>query len=170
METSTSTDQKKFFGKDYDDYNSAMNAYDKYKSRGYTDNDIALLMSEDTRKKYHDTDTHPERLDDANKSLEGTGVGSAVGGVIGASVAAIAAIGTSLIIPGLGLVVAGPIAAALAGAGAGGLAGGLVGALVGLGMDKTEAEDYHEKIKGGKIIVGAKPKNDEDHHYFQNNL
>lgn len=174
METSnvnsSSTSQKKFFGKDYDSYDSAMTAYDKYKSRGYGDNDIALLMSDETRKKYQDTSVHPERLEDANKTLEGTGVGSAVGGVIGASVAAIAAIGTSLIIPGLGLVVAGPIAAALAGAGAGGLAGGLVGALVGLGLDKTEAESYDEKIKSGKIIVGANPRNDDDHHYFQNNL
>jgi hypothetical protein len=38
-----------------------------------------------------------------------------VGTVVGASAAAIAAIGTSIVIPGLGWVVAGPLVAALAG-------------------------------------------------------
>ena len=56
--------------------------------------------------------------------------------------AAIAAIGTSLVIPGLGLVVAGPLAAALAGAGAGGTAGGLIGALVGHGMPEDRTKKY----------------------------
>ncbi len=60
-----------------------------------------------------------------NKAAEGAGVGGAIGGTVGAIAAAIAAIGTSLVLPGLGLVIAGPIAAALAGAGAGaGAAGG----------------------------------------------
>ncbi len=168
METSTQNNQKNFFGKDYADYDSAMSAYDKYKARGYTDKEIALMMSDETRKKYHGTMNHPERLEEAAK--EGSGVGSAVGSVIGATTAAIAAIGTSLFLPGLGLVVAGPLAAALAGAGAGGLTGGLVGALVGMGIAESEAKEYEEQIKGGKIIVGAKPKNEEDYSYFKNNL
>ena len=44
--------------------------------------------------------------------------------------AAVAAAGTSLAIPGLGVVIAGPLAAALAGAGAGAATGGLLGAQV----------------------------------------
>ncbi len=168
METSTKTDQSKFFGKDYADYTSAMTAYDKYKAKGYTDKEIALMMSDETRKKYNGTTDHSERLEDAVK--EGSGVGSAIGGALGATAAAIAAIGTSLFIPGLGLVVAGPFAAALAGAGAGGITGGLVGGLVGMGIAENQAKEYEQKIKEGKIIVGAKPKNQEDHTYFQNNL
>jgi hypothetical protein len=126
------------------------------------------MMSDETRKKYNKTMNHPERLEEAAK--EGSGVGFAVGGAIGATAAAIAAIGTSLLIPGLGLVVAGPFAAALAGAGAGGITGGLVGGLVGMGIAESEAKEYEEKIKNGKIIVGAKPKNEEDYNYFQQNL
>jgi hypothetical protein len=52
-----------------------------------------------------------------NKALKGAGTGAAVGDAVGATLAAIAAIGTTLALPGLGLLVAGPIAAAFAGAG-----------------------------------------------------
>ena len=46
-------------------------------------------------------------------AADGLGIGSAIGGTVGAVLAAIAAVGTSIVIPGLGLFVAGPIAAAL---------------------------------------------------------
>jgi hypothetical protein len=58
-----------------------------------------------------------------NKAMESAGVGGAIGVTAGAIIAALAAIGTSIAIPGLGVVIAGPIATALAGAGAGGLTG-----------------------------------------------
>ena len=73
--------------------------------------------------------------------MEGLGVGAAVGGGVGATLAAIFAVGSNVVVPGLGLVVAGPIAAALAGAGAGGATGGLVGALVGAGIPEERALD-----------------------------
>lgn len=69
-----------------------------------------------------------------SKAAEGAGVGGAIGAAVGALLAAVATVGTSIAIPGLGLVIAGPLASALAGAGAGAAAGGLLGALVGLGI------------------------------------
>ena len=63
-----------------------------------------------------------------SKVMEGVGAGSAIGGVVGATVGILAAIGTSIVIPGLGLVLAGPIALGLAGAGAGAVTGGVLGA------------------------------------------
>jgi hypothetical protein len=83
-------------------------------------------------------------------------------------VGAIAAIGTSLAIPGLGLVVAGPIAAAFAGAGAGGLTGGILGALVGSGIPEDRAKEYEAGIKEGGIVMGVNPRSDEDAQYFEN--
>ncbi len=71
-------------------------------------------------------------------------------------------------IPGLGLIVAGPLAAALAGAGAGGLTGGLVGALVGSGIPEERAALYEEGIKNGGTVFGVTPRNDEDADYFEN--
>ncbi|WP_316934295.1 hypothetical protein [Hymenobacter sp. AT01-02] len=108
------------------DRDSAERAYQSLSSRGYSKDDVNVLMSDDTRKTHFGSDTPDTELGD--KAMEGAGVGSAIGGTAGAVIGAIAAIGTSVALPGLGLVIAGPIAAALAGAGAGGLTGGLVGA------------------------------------------
>ena len=58
-------------------------------------------------------------------------------------------LGTSLVIPGLGLIIAGPLAAGLAGAGAGGITGGLIGALVGSGIPEDRAKIYEDgKLNG----------------------
>ena len=148
------------------DYDSADRAYSSLRNRGYSDDDIHVVMSDDTRKKYYDRD-HVE-IEEGSKALEGAGVGAATGGTIGGILGAIAAIGTNAIIPGLGLAVAGPLAGALAGAGAGGAAGSLVGALVGAGIPEEHAEIYKEGVKQGDIVVGVHPKDDRDRDHFAN--
>ena len=147
------------------DRNSAEKAYESLHSRGYGKNDVNLLMSDETRKTHFGDDTPDTDLGD--KAMEGAGVGSAIGGTAGAIIGAIAAIGTSVALPGLGLIIAGPLAAALAGAGAGGLTGGLVGALVGSGIPEEHATEYESGIKGGGIVMGVKPRNAEDAKYFE---
>ncbi len=147
------------------DRESAEGAYNSALSRGYSKDDVNLLMSDQTR------DTYFADGDDSamgSKALEGAGTGSAIGGTLGAIIAGIAAIGTSVLLPGLGLVVAGPLAAALAGAGAGGLTGGLIGALVGSGIPEDRAKEYEEGIKNGGIVMGVNPRSDEDADYFEN--
>ncbi|CAN5621645.1 hypothetical protein BH24ACI1_BH24ACI1_17570 [soil metagenome] len=147
------------------DRESAEKAYNSALSRGYTKDDLNLMMSDKTR------DTWFADGDDSvmgSKALEGAGTGSAIGGTLGAIIAGIAAIGTSIVLPGLGLIVAGPIAAALAGAGAGGLTGGLIGALVGSGIPEDRAREYEEGIKNGGMVLGVNPRNDEDADYFEN--
>ena len=84
--------------------------------------------------------------DHETKALKGAGTGAAIGGTAGAVLAAITAVGTSLVIPGLGLVIAGPLVAAFAGAGAGGTAGGLIGALVGHGIPEDRAKKYQSRL------------------------
>src|SRR5215470_3383403 len=93
-------------------------AVDAIIKRGYTRDDISVLMSDATKNKEFAVETRTHAAD-------GLGIGGAIGGTVGAVLAAIVAVGTSLVIPG-GIVVAGPIAAALAGAGAGGATGGLI--------------------------------------------
>ena len=151
------------------DRESAERAYGSLQSRGYTRDDVNLLMSDETRQRHFgDTTTAGKETELGDKALEGAGVGSAIGGTVGAVLAAIAAIGTSVALPGLGLVVAGPIAAALAGAGAGGLTGGLVGALVGSGIPEERVKEYEEGIKEGGIVMGVNPRTDEDAEYLEN--
>lgn len=149
------------------DRESAERAYGSLQSRGYSKDDVNLLMSDETCKRHFSDDT-VKTTELGDKALEGAGVGSAIGGTVGAVLAAIAAIGTSVVLPGLGLVVAGPIAAALAGAGAGGLTGGLVGALVGSGIPEERAVEYEKGVKEGGIVMGVNPRTDEDAAYFEN--
>lgn len=145
---------------------SAVRAFNVLKSRGYTVDDINLIMSDETREKYFPDDEDNREM--GNKAGEGAGLGSAIGGTLGAIAGVVAALGTAVLIPGLGVVVAGPILAGLAGAGAGGITGGLIGALVGLGIPEEKARDYEEGIKKGHIVIGVHPRNQADAEYFKN--
>lgn len=156
-DTTTQKDSRMVTGL-FRDRDSAERAYNSLSDRGYSKDDVTLMMSDDTRKTYfNDTDTEL-----GSKAAEGAGVGAGIGGTIGAVLAGIAAVGTTLVLPGIGLVVAGPIAAALAGAGAGGIAGGLVGALIGAGIPEERVVHYEEGIKNGGILMGVNPRNDDD--------
>jgi len=148
----------------FTDRDRAEEGYQALTARGYEAKDINLVMSDDTRKKYFATGEHTEL---GTKAAKGAGVGGAIGGTVGAIAAAIAAVGTSLAIPGLGLVIAGPVAAALAGAGAGGATGGLVGALIGAGIPEERVEHYEQGIKSGGILMGVRPRSDDDAGYFE---
>jgi len=148
----------------FPDRDSAERAYQSTTARGYSERDINLAMSDDTRKRYFAEGAETEL---GNKAAEGAGVGGAVGATLGAIAAAIAAVGTSLVIPGLGLVIAGPAVAALAGAGAGGVTGGLIGALVGWGIPEERVKHYESGIKKGGIVMGVTPRSDEDAEYLE---
>ena len=139
---------------------SAERAYQTVSSRGYAKDDVNLLMSDDTRKRHFASDSTSTEL--GTKAAEGAGVGGAIGGAIGAVLGAIAAVGTSIAIPGFGLVVAGPIAAALAGAGAGGATGGLIGMLIGTGIPEHRAKVYDTGVRGGGILLGIEAKTPEE--------
>lgn len=142
------------------DRESAESAYRSLTERGYGKDDVNVLMTDEARKRHFGDDTPDSDLGD--KALEGAGVGGAIGGATGAVLAAIAAIGTSVAIPGLGLIVSGPLAAALAGAGAGGLTGGLIGALVGAGIPEHRAKVYDASLRAGGILLGVEAKTDEE--------
>ncbi len=148
------------------DRDHAERAYGAVTSRGYDKGDVNLMMSDDTRKKHFAADSDGD-TELGNKASEGAGIGGAIGGTVGAIAAAVAAVGTTLAIPGLGLVIAGPIAAAVAGAGAGGLAGGVVGALIGWGIPEERVKQYEDGIKEGGILMGVKPRSDEDAAHFE---
>ena len=129
-------------------------AVDAIIKRGYTRDDVSVLMSDATKDKEFAVQTRSHAAD-------GLGIGGAIGGTVGAVLAAILAVGTSVAIPG-GIFVAGPIAAALAGAGAGGATGGLIGLLIGTGIPEHRAKVYDTGVRGGGILLGAQAKSSED--------
>lgn len=135
----------------FDNQEDAEKAYQDAIDAGYTPQDINVMMSEDSRKKYYDS----VLVKEGSKASEGVGIGGATGAALGGIIGAIAAIGTSLVIPGLGLVIAGPLVAGLAGAGAGSIAGGLLGALIGWGIPEDKAKVFETGIKSGGIVLGV---------------
>ena len=162
--TGTSAGRSRMVTGLFRDRESAERAYGSLTSRGYSKDDVNLVMADDTRKKYFSDDNDTE-LD--TKAWEGAGKGAAIGGTVGATLAAIAAIGTSVALPGIGLLIAGPLAAGIAGAGAGGLTGGLIGALIGSGIPEDRAKEYEKGIKEGGILMGVNTRTDEDAEYFE---
>jgi hypothetical protein len=147
------------------DRETSESAYKDLRERGYSDDEINVMMSDETRDKYYRDNPDSEL---GSKALEGAGVGSIIGGTLGAVVGGLAAIGTNVLLPGLGLVVSGPIVAALVGAGAGGATGGLAGALIGWGIPEERANLYEKGIREGGTVLGVKPRTTEDADYFEN--
>jgi hypothetical protein len=139
----------------------AEQALDYLRGLGYSDDDINVLMSDKMHAMFnarpHEGEHGPKR-----NVAEGMGVGGAIGTALGAAAAGLAAIGTTIALPGLGILVAGPIAAALAGAGAGAVTGGVIGAFVGLGINEQNAEVWQEALREGGIVIGVHPRSTED--------
>lgn len=162
--TGISTERSRTVTGLFRDRESAERAYGSLSSRGYSTDDINLVMSDDTRKKnFADGDSEL-----GDKAWEDAGKGAAIGGAAGATLGAIAAIGTTLALPGLGLLLAGPIAAGIAGLGAGSLTGGLIGYLVGHGIPEEHAKEYDRGVREGGIVMGVNARSDEDADYFEN--
>jgi len=117
----------------------AIETFDWLRVQGYTQDQISVLMSDQTRTLYSQ-DVKEGKIERGSKMAAGAATGGAIGTAVGAGLAALAAIGTSLVLPGLGLVIAGPLAAAFAGGGAGAVAGGLIGGLVGYGIPESTCQ------------------------------
>lgn len=107
--------EREIFTGIFRDLETKENAYKKLHLTGYTKDNINLVMSVETQKKHFSGDFKESELE--TNAAEGAVTGSAIGGTVGAIVGVIAAIGTSIAIPGIGIVLAGPIAVGFAGAG-----------------------------------------------------
>jgi hypothetical protein len=126
----------------------AENAVDRILAAGFSNNDISVLLPDNssTKEFAHEKNT---------KAPEGATTGVAAGGAVGGTLGLLAGIG-ALAIPGVGpLIAAGPIVGALAGLGAGGVVGGLIGALVGMGIPEYEAKRYEGRVKDGGVLLSV---------------
>jgi len=150
----------------FKDSKSVDRAYDSVAKRGYGTEDINVVMSEGTRKRYFSDDRHIKN-ERGSKAAEGGDLGGPIGGTIGTLIPVLAAAGAFLAFPVLGLVAAGPVAVSLAGAGAAGLAFGLIGALSDWGIPEERVRQYEAGIQDGGILMGVKPRSDEDARYIE---
>ena len=130
-------------------------AVDALLKRGYTRDEISVLMSDATRSKEFAVQARTHAAD-------GAGIGGALGTAVGAVLATIVAVGSTIFLPGINLFIAGPIAAALAGAGAGAVTGGVIGALIGAGIPEYRAKVYEAGLREGGILIGVEARDGEE--------
>jgi hypothetical protein len=142
-------------------HDNAGKAYNAALKLGYTKDEVTILMSEETKHKYSHERRHPE-LSIEEEAIEGVGVGGALGVTTGAITGALMALGTFVMISGIGLAASGPIAVWLSGAAAGGIAGGLVGALINIGIATNHAEHFKTELKNGAILIILLPHSEND--------
>ncbi|RYG11834.1 MAG: hypothetical protein EON92_09640, partial [Burkholderiales bacterium] len=67
----------------FPDRQSAEAAYGTLHDRGYSKDDVNLVMSDETRTRHFANDTNVE-TELGNKAAEGAGIGGAIGGTVGA--------------------------------------------------------------------------------------
>ncbi|HEY4907912.1 MAG TPA: hypothetical protein VIJ73_00330, partial [Methylomirabilota bacterium] len=102
------------------DREAAERAYGCLANRGYTSNDVSLLMTDETRQRcFPRTEEAPTEL--GSKAAKGAGIGAVAGGGLGAMLLGLAAAGFA--VPGLPIIAMGPLAAAFAGGATGGTLG-----------------------------------------------
>jgi hypothetical protein len=121
---------------------------------GLTKDDISLIMSDKTKANFV-----AATKDTGDRAVVDTAIGAGTGGVLGAILAGLTTAG-AIFIPGVSLVVAGPLIALLTGVGAGATVGGLAGALSAAGIAMVEKMDYHAELKAGKAVIVAHTKSD----------
>lgn len=143
---------------------AAERAYECAKSRGYTDSDVSVLMSDETRTRcFPRSEVATTEL--GSKAGEGAGVGFVAGGGLGALLMGLAAAGIA--VPGLPIIAMGPLAAAVAGGAGGGVVGAIVGALVGSGIPEERAKLYETGVGEGGIVLGVTPRTDADAEFLE---
>lgn len=135
----------------FSDIESAEAAYQALIKRGYKPEEISIIMSEGTQKKYC-----PAWLVTSDKSMEGLALGGALGGTILGVLAAIVSLYTAIFIPGPGLIILGPFAAGLIGVGAGSIIGGILGVFIGMFINEEHATVSEKGIKENSILLIVK--------------
>ena len=147
------------------DGESLERAYEVVAARGYGTGDVNVLMSEEARRRYfaEDRDVNTEL---GRKVEEGGELGGPMGGAIGTLLPALVAAGV-VALPGLGLVIAGPVAAARAAAGVAGATLGVIGLMGDWGIPEERARQYEAAIRDGGILLAVRPRSEEDARHFQ---
>lgn len=142
----------------FDTRQEAQDVVQELVNNGFARNDIGLLANNASGEFTNHTTsaTNTDNLDAGAAAGRDAVTGAAAGGTLGLLVGL-----GSLLIPGVGPVIAaGPLATVLgltaAGAGAGALAGGIVGALTHLGVPEEDANYYAEGVRRGGTLVTVK--------------
>ncbi len=118
---------------------------------GVTERQISMIMSDETRGKMFNIETH-------SKADQGVAGGATAGGILGAAILGAMAAAAPVVFPGVGLVITGALAGSVAGLAAGAVTGGIVGGLIGAGFTEHEAKLYEKEVKAGSVLIAVDAK------------
>ena len=135
----------------FDDREAAVETVKDLEGNGFTPDQVGFAVrGSDVGAGGMITDTVGTK--DASGALAGAATGALAGGVLAAAV--------TMLLPGVGPVIAAGALAAFAGyAAAGAAVGGILGAMIGLGVSEDEAKRYEKLFHEGKAIVAVKGAN-----------
>lgn len=139
----------------YKSNTQAMNAVRGLENMGFSDKDISFLVSQNSWEADKEV-----ALKNSTKAAEGTAIGAGIGGVAGAIVGGLTAVGAVAATGGVGLLAVGPLVAALTGAGAAGATGGIIGGLIGMGLPEVEANYVDRELANGSAMIGVSVDSD----------
>jgi uncharacterized membrane protein len=106
---------------------------------GFKSEEISVIAREDRMEQYRSKRTKGDA----------TVTGALLGGLAGLLIVA-----TPIVLPGVGVLVAGPLTA-LTGLALGTLTGGIIGALVDIGLSEPQARQYEKRIKEGGVLLSV---------------
>lgn len=125
---------------------------DRLKAAHFSSNDISALFGDQPMSRDFAQVKH-------TRAAESTLAGASIGGVIGAGLGWIAAMGV-LAIPGVGPFIAvGTILAVLSGAVMGAVVGGIFGGVIGLGIPAREKKRDKSRLQDGNILISVHTEN-----------
>jgi hypothetical protein len=143
----------------FNDLETADKAYRFLTGLGYKHEEINVVMSEATRDRLKTVpqtvvhhDAAPTEEGSSNQLLAGTAAMSAIGAIGGV----VAAVGTTILIPGLGLIIAGPMAGI--GAGIGALIGSMYGVPIS-SVGEDEETKFKTEVSSGRVLLSVIPHN-----------
>ncbi len=130
----------------FDRQDAAQTALRALRAAGFSDQEIGVVM----RDLGGGRDLVGETAEGG--AANGAATGAATGGLVGGLLGLLG----SLLLPGVGPIVAGGVlGSALVGAGAGAATGGLIGGLIGLGVSPDDARHFDRGFRAGGVVVGV---------------
>ncbi len=145
---------------------SAERYYNTLTRQGYSKGKINILDPKESSRPY--LNSFNSEIIIGTKAKECARGGAIIGGLVGLALGIIAAAGSQLALPGLNIIISGPLIGGLASAGAGAAAGSLMGALVGYSIPEDKTRRYERELKNGKITLDINVTNHEKLNIFKN--
>lgn len=132
----------------YADRIAAEEAVDAFQRAGFRSTDVSFLHPENSGTKDFAHERH-------TKAPEGAAYGFIPGGILGAAIGWVAALGMLATPAADPLIAAGPTFSALAGLGIGAVIGALLGALIGASQPEYEARRYQGRVRNRGVLLSV---------------